>query len=71
METTVNIVYIFNLFEELIRMTVWPYLQVNDKVSLSMTSKEFEKICIAMNEKQLQQLINIREYGRYIKNSIF
>ena len=43
---------------------LWSYLQVNDIISLSMASKEFEDICIAIN-KRVQQSINIREHGEY------
>ena len=62
-----EIMTIFNFVsenEELLGTILWPYLRVNDIVSLSMVSKEFENICIAINER-VQQLINIREHGEY------
>ena len=61
---TISFFNFVSKYEELMGVILWPYLQVNDIISLSMVSKEFENICIAINER-VQQLINIREHGEY------
>jgi len=49
---------------DVIGFVVWPFVDLIDIVSLSMSSKDFEIICIQINRSTKQSVV-VQEYGSY------
>ena len=57
-----SLISFFQNYHHVVGSVVWPFVDLIDIVSLSMSSKDFEIICIQINRSTKQSVV-VREYG--------